>query len=47
MAKYLVKKGFRASKDVPTRKKGTIIELSGDELKFAKSNKCVESVDDK
>ncbi len=50
MAKYNVLKGFRADdKDgvkCPTRQKGTVVELSGDELKFAKSKKCVSAVGD-
>ena len=54
MALYTVLKAFRAEdikteidgesvvEHCPTRKKGTVVDISGDELKFAKENDCVK-----
>ena len=41
MAKYIIDKGFCFDGKVGTRKKGSVIELSGKELEFAQNNKCV------
>lgn len=47
MAKYLVKKGFRADvKDAKQRKKDSVVELSGKELEFAQENGCVKKVEE-
>jgi hypothetical protein len=41
MTKYIIDKGFCFGVKLGTRKKGSIIELSGKELEFAQDNKCV------
>lgn len=54
MAKYLVDKAFRAADtkkddevvESELRKKGSIVELSGAELKFGLENKCLTKLKD-
>jgi len=44
MATYHVDKGFRFDDSCETRRKGEILELSGEELIFALENKCLTKV---
>lgn len=44
MAKYNVDKGFCFDEKSGTRRKGSIVDLSGKELEFAHDNKCVSKV---
>ena len=47
MAKYNIEKGFCFEAKAGTRRKGTVVELSGKELEFAQDNKCVSKVKEK
>lgn len=47
MAKYIVDKGFCFDEKTGTRKKGSIVDISGDELKFAQEKKCVTKYTEK
>jgi len=44
--KYQVMRGFCYSEELGTRTKGQVIELSGDELKFAKVKECVVELEE-
>jgi len=45
MATYHVDKGFRFAEETETRRKGQVVELSGDELIFALERKCLTRVE--
>jgi len=45
-AKYQVMRGFCYAEELGTRTKGQIVELSGDELKFAKVKHCVVELEE-